>query len=83
MFAYVDASTLGGVVIEPRITDQLAASSHDYKQRFAAFFHLVREHQSYDLAFLAFRLDFNEYYESLELARKAAEGDGDDLAATM
>ena len=53
--------------------EQLLASAAEYKRRFAAFFHLVRAHQSYDLAFLAFRLDFNEYYESLELARR---GDG-------
>jgi len=45
--------------------EQMNRSAAEYRKRFSAFFTLVRRHASYDLAFLAFRLDFNEYYESL------------------
>ena len=51
------------MVVEARFAEQLAAASADYQKRFGRFFALVRENTSYDLAFLAFRLDFNEHYE--------------------
>ena len=75
----VSDSQLGGVTVEPRLTEQLLAAASDYKRRFGTFFALVREHASYDLAFLAFRLDFNEYYESLaaEAAAENPEFEGD------
>lgn len=70
----VSDAQLGGVFIEARFTEQLHAAVADYKRRFGVFFALVREHTSYDLAFLAFRLDFNEHYE-MSLAVAAAEDD--------
>ena len=59
----VSDAQLGEVRIEARLTEQLNASAATYRQRFATFFGLVRAHE--DFAFLVFRLDFNEYYESL------------------
>ena len=73
----VSEAMLGGAVIERRLADQLMASADEYKRRFSHFFEMVRAQQSYDLAFLAFRLDFNEYFESLALAdEEAAEATG-------
>ena len=69
----VTSVQLGEVVIEKRFVEQLASSAADYRSRFAAFFSLVRRHTSYDLAFLAYRLDFNEYYESLATHREQVE----------
>jgi gamma-tubulin complex component 3 len=66
----VSDAQLGTVRVEPRLAEQLNASASEYRTRFATFFALVRGHASYDLSFLAFRLDFNEYYESLALVRE-------------
>ena len=78
----VSDAQLGGVTIEPRLTEQLLVATADYKRRFGVFFDLVRENTSYDLAFLAFRLDFNEHYElsmqaAASVARAAEESAAD------
>ena len=77
----VSDAQLGGVAIEQRLTDQMVSSAAEYKSRFGRFFALVREHgaESYDLAFFAFRLDFNEYYESLaQVPTGGGEGEGEE-----
>ena len=61
------------VSVPPRFAQQLAASALEYEQRFATFFAQVTQHAALDLRFLSFRLDFNEYYESLAAARAADE----------
>jgi len=66
----VSDAALGVVQVEPRLVEQMNRSAAEYRKRFSAFFTLVRRHASYDLAFLAFRLDFNEYYESLASFRE-------------
>ena len=71
----VREASLGVVTIEPRLTEQLNSSAADYARKFGVFFGEVRRHASYDLAFLAFRLDFNEYYESLAEAQGLAARD--------
>ena len=66
-----------GVVIEPRFAEQLRQAADEYRRRFASFFVGITRHASHDLAFLSFRLDFNEFHESLKEvreAREAAEG---------
>ena len=72
----VSDAQLGGVTIEPRLTEQLLASAAEFKRRFGVFFALVRQNTSYDLAFLAFRLDYNEHYEA-QAAADAIEEDID------
>ena len=74
----VSDAQLGGVTVEPRLTEQLLAAAADYKNRFGTFFALVREHASEDLAFLAFRLDMNEHYERRAAEERAALYDGDE-----
>lgn len=68
----VTEAQLGGVTIESRLTEQLLRAAAEYKRRFGVFFALVREHASGEAtAFLAFRLDFNMYYESLQAEGEA------------
>jgi gamma-tubulin complex component 3 len=69
----VSDAQLGKIHVEKRLAEQLVASANDYTAKFAAFFGLVMRHSSYDLSFLCFRLDFNEYYESLEAHRASLQ----------
>ena len=55
----------GGVAVEPRLVEQLDESATEYRSRFSAFYSLLRNHSSYDLSFLCFRLNFNECYQSM------------------
>ena len=71
--AVTDAQ-LETILIEPRFGEQLRLAADEYRRRFAVFFEGITRHASYDLAFLSFRLDFNEYYESLRTVHHADGG---------
>jgi len=63
--------------LQPHFRGQLLEYASEYKRKFAELFWQVNRHESLDLAFLSFRLDFNLHYShSLEYAgsKLASEG---------
>ena len=59
----LSAAQRDAIVVEPRFREQLLLASSEYRRRLATFFRGITEHASYEhLAFLSFRLDFNEFY---------------------
>ena len=63
--------------LQPHFRAQLLHYASEYRHKFAELFQQVNRHESLELAFLSFRLDFNLHYtHSLEStgAGRASEG---------